>query len=121
MLNIALELMQICSKHFFSISPFLLLAIPGCPAGAFEQSHALYTKAYISRETQCTNVFRTRKSNNYHNLNLLPSLPFVCKIFINASPVRDAPDISSQIAKLKSDLQACNMQLRSKVILVNEV
>lgn len=45
MLNIALELMQICSKHFFPLFLFLLLAISEPPAGAFEQSQTQHTKA----------------------------------------------------------------------------
>lgn len=103
MLNIALELMQIVPNNFlflslFSFPPFLptpptpplfFFAVSGCPAGAFKQSHAPYTKAYISGEIQCTNVFRIREPNNLHNSDLLPSFPLFEKVFINDKLVLD--------------------------------
>lgn len=88
MLNIALELMQIVPNHFlffllfFSFS-FFLFAVSGCPAGTFKQSHAHHTKAYISGEIQCTNVFRIREPNNVHKSDLMPSFLLFEEVFIN--------------------------------------
>lgn len=85
MLNIALELMQIVPNNFllFFILFFFLFAVPGCPAGTFKQSHVHHTKAYISGEIQCTNVFRIREPNKVHNSDLLPSFLLYEKVFIN--------------------------------------
>lgn len=96
MLNIALELMQIVPNNFLLLSSFFslfffsfLFAVSGCPAGTFKQSHAHSTKAYISGEIQCTNVFRTREPNNGRNSDLLPSFLLFEKVFINDKLVLD--------------------------------
>lgn len=92
MLNIALELMQIVPNNFlffFFLLFFFLFAVSGCPAGTFKQSHAHHTKAYISGEIQCTNVFRIREPNNVHNSDLLPSFLLFEKVFINDKLVLD--------------------------------
>lgn len=94
MLNIALELMQIVPNYFLFLSSFFspfffLFAAPGCPAGTFNQSHAHRTKAYISGEIQCTNVFRIREPNKGHNSDLLPSSLLFEKVFINDKLVLD--------------------------------
>lgn len=86
MLNIALELMQICSNFFFL---FLLHAISGSPAGAFEHSHVHHTKACVSKQGHnCANVLENQK---------FKQLPHLLENFFLAS----------------------NIQLKSKMLLVN--
>lgn len=98
MLNIALELMQIVPNNFLFLSSFFsffplfsfsFFAVSGCPAGTFKQSHAHRTKAYISGEIQCTNVFRIREPNNGRNSDRLPSSLLFEKVFINDKLVLD--------------------------------